>query len=61
MPTRLHRFDDATDDDFTAFIAKWRIQNSKVTLAVLATFEFVKNPVFERAEALRAPKKGSNR
>jgi hypothetical protein len=59
MPTGLHRLDDASDDDFAALIAKWRIQNSEIAFTVLATFKFVENSIFERAEALRAPKKRS--
>lgn len=60
MPTGLHRLDDSSDDNFTALVAEWRVQNSEVTFAVLATFKFVKNSIFEASEALRAPRKWKN-
>jgi hypothetical protein len=57
MPACLHRFDDSSDDNFSAFVAEWRVQNSKVAFTVLAALEFIENSIFEASKALGAAEK----
>lgn len=54
MPTSCHRLDHSPDDEFAAFIAARGEEDVEITLAILATFEFVKDAVLEGAEALGA-------
>ena len=54
MPVGVHRFDHASNDEFSAAAATWREQHLKVVLAVLATLEFVEDSFGERAETLSA-------
>lgn len=54
MPTSLHGLDDTSNYDVAALVAEWRVENSEISLAILATFKFVENPVLELTEALSA-------
>lgn len=56
METCLHRFDHTTNNDVTTLGTERSIKNSEIPFAILATFEFVENSVWEGSEALSAPK-----
>lgn len=54
MPIGRHCFDYTTNDEFTTLVATWCEQNVKVTFAVLATLELIKDAILKGTETLGA-------
>lgn len=48
MPVVVHRFDDSSDDEFTAFSAAGCIQDVKVMLTVLPALELVEDGILSK-------------
>lgn len=56
MPAGLHCLNYASDDNVTTLVAIWCKQNTKIFFAVLSAFEFIEDPILERAETLSTSK-----
>lgn len=56
MPVGIHRFDDTSNNEFTAPAAAGRKEHLEIMLAVLPSFKLVENPFRKRSEALGANK-----
>lgn len=54
MPTSCHGLYNASDYEFTAFVATWCKQNMKITFTIFATFKLVENTILESSETLSA-------
>lgn len=54
MPIGRHRFNYTANHEFTTLVATWREQNVKITFAVLATLELIKDAILEGTETLGA-------
>lgn len=54
MPVSCHCLDNASNNEFTAFIAARCKEYVEITFAVLPALEFVKNAILESPEALGA-------